>query len=114
MMAGSEEDIARAVELHRAGRLEEAARAYESVLGREPGNANAMAMLGTVWAQRQQYDRAIELLEQAIAIDPRHAAARMNLAGTLELRGRHREAAFQWEALAQMQPSAEVYAAWGT
>ncbi len=107
-------ELAQAVELHRAGRLEEAARLYQSILAREPNNANALAMLGTVRSQQGQHEQAIALLERAIAIDPRHAAARNNLAGVLSLLGRHREEASQRAALAQMQPSADAYVAWGT
>lgn len=61
-------DVERALELKRAGRLDEAAVALESVLGRAPSHALALANLADVQVRRQRYAEAAEALDRAESV----------------------------------------------
>ena len=74
-----EQRYAHAVALHRSGHLDEAAGIYREVLAGEPAHVGALHLLGVVDAQRERYENAASLIEQAIAIDPGLAAAHANL-----------------------------------
>jgi predicted O-linked N-acetylglucosamine transferase (SPINDLY family) len=54
-----------AVEHHQAGRLAEAEAGYARILEAQPGNSDALALLGLVAHQRGMNDRAVELIEKA-------------------------------------------------
>src|SRR6266567_3309410 len=59
----------RAVELHRAGRLQEAKAAYRRLLRRDANNDAAMNALGILLGQTGDYTEAEKSLRRAIAID---------------------------------------------
>jgi len=59
-----------AMTLHQAGRLEEAARAYRSVLAREAENADALHLLGAVRLQQGKSAEAVELIRKAADLRP--------------------------------------------
>src|SRR5271166_6611449 len=52
---------------HQEGRLAEAEACYRRVLAAEPGNADALNMLGIVALQSGRGDAAVEMIRQAIA-----------------------------------------------
>jgi len=62
-----------------AGDLAGAAARYEAVLAQEPGNFDALHMLGVVRLQQGELARARDLLERAVALEPTMAAAQVNL-----------------------------------
>ena len=72
--------VKQAAELQRSGQLAQAARLYESVLARDEANADVLHRLGVLKHQEGQYRRAVELIRQAIAIEPRVAAYWVSLA----------------------------------
>jgi len=59
-----------AIAQHRAGKLAEAERAYREILADEPGNADALHLLGALKQQSGKADEAISLVRQAIARKP--------------------------------------------
>jgi predicted O-linked N-acetylglucosamine transferase (SPINDLY family) len=63
----------RAVRLHASGRLCEAAALYRRILDAEPLNARALHMLGTIECQSGSGAAGLELIDRAIAIDPKIA-----------------------------------------
>jgi Tfp pilus assembly protein PilF len=69
-VATPEQRLARAIEHHRHGRLEEAAALYESLIGERPEDANALHLLGVVSLQRGDANRAVELIGRALALHP--------------------------------------------
>jgi len=70
-----------AVELHRQGRLAEAAALYAAVLDRDPLYADALHLLGILGAQRGEPVRgSVALIARAAALNPGSAAYRGNLA----------------------------------
>ncbi len=84
--------LARAIRLHRAGRIEEAEAAYRARLAMMPDDASALHLLGVIACQRKQFDEAIALIERAVALEPCEAAFHSNLGVALWQR-RHLEAA---------------------
>src|SRR5712692_5371328 len=71
-----------ALELHRAGDLEGAAREYKAVLAADPNRVDARSNLGAVLANLGRYAEAIEQYRQALPDAPPAAAVhlRVNLA----------------------------------
>ena len=57
------------------GRLDEARRAYQRVLAREPRNAEAITHLGSVRYQEGSVDDALVKVEEALRIDPTYIHA---------------------------------------
>jgi len=62
-----------ALEHYQAGRLDEAERLCGLVLEADPGEAEALHLLGAIVHQRGDYDRAIALIEKAARIEPSRA-----------------------------------------
>ena len=69
-----------ALRLHQAGQLEAAAGLYQTVLSKEPDNANALHLLGLLHHQRGDHVRAVELIGRAVALRPNAASFHANLA----------------------------------
>jgi tetratricopeptide (TPR) repeat protein len=57
------------------GRLDEARRVYERVLGREPRNVEAITHVGGVLFQQGRVDEALAKVEEALRLDPRYIHA---------------------------------------
>ncbi len=69
---------------HRAGHVAEAERLYRQLLQVEPNNPDIVHLLGVAASSQQRYDEARELMERAIALDPRVARYHNNY-GTMLL-----------------------------
>ena len=63
-------EIEAAIALHRSGDLPAAQAAYAAILARDPGNAEAIAMLGVMAHQRGRPDAALDLIDRAIFLNP--------------------------------------------
>jgi type IV pilus biogenesis/stability protein PilW len=61
------------------GRFQLASVELHKALQREPGNANVLSNLGVVHLQFQEYDKAINYFQQAVAADPRLTEAYVNM-----------------------------------
>ena len=55
-------------QLHREGRLDEAAAVYQKILDEDPKNAEALQLLGVVALQKGDFPRAIRLIRDAMAM----------------------------------------------
>jgi predicted O-linked N-acetylglucosamine transferase (SPINDLY family) len=75
----SAQALAIAIRHHKAGQLAEAERVYRQVLASEPGNAEALHLLGIVDTEVGRLDDAVAHLSQATRIDPTHAGYFVNL-----------------------------------
>ena len=73
-------DLNSAIELHRAGRLDAAASAYERAYLADPKNADACYGLGTVLMQTDKHIEAARLLGTAFALEPSVPEFRHNYA----------------------------------
>lgn len=67
-----------ALAAHQAGKLDAAAAGYEAVLVESPREFDALHMLGVVLYQRGEFERALDLLERALALQPGDQAAAKN------------------------------------
>ncbi len=73
--------------LHQQGALADAERIYRDILRREPKHFDAFHLLGVIALQTQHPERAVELIERAIALNAGVAVAHNNLGkALLELR----------------------------
>jgi tetratricopeptide (TPR) repeat protein len=72
--------LTEAVEHHRSGDLDRAARSYEAALAADPTDADALHLLGLVALQRGDAGRAVALIGQAAALRPDDATFLANLA----------------------------------
>jgi predicted TPR repeat methyltransferase len=90
--AAIEERLAAAIVHHRAGRLDEAAAAYEEILRRDPRFAPAWSMKGVLALQQGRSSEAIPLFERAIELDGKPPGFHLNLGNALRGAGRLDEA----------------------
>ena len=77
---------------HKAGRLQDAARGYEQVLGLDGGNVVALSNLGLLLGETRHYDEAGKLLRRALSLAPSYADAYANLGAVLHDQNRFDEA----------------------
>jgi tetratricopeptide (TPR) repeat protein len=98
--------LTRAVAAQRSGQADEAVRLYELVLTREPGNADALHLLGVVHAERGDTGRAASLMAAAVQANPRHAAIHFNYANLLQSVGALREALAHYDMATNVDPNA--------
>jgi tetratricopeptide (TPR) repeat protein len=107
-MSSHSERLQSAVQLHLAGKLDQARKVYEQVLADEPNNANALNLLGLASWQTGQHARAAELLHKAIAIDASQSAFYANLAAAQRGLGQFDEAMENYDRAIRLQPYAAV------
>src|SRR5258706_2495166 len=87
--------IARAVEAHNAGRLDEAQALFDSALALSPGHGAVLHCLGLLAQQQAKHERSLDFFARAAASDipcPAPAAFHVSYAGALGRAGRHKEA----------------------
>jgi Flp pilus assembly protein TadD len=89
------DDLRRALELHRAGRLEDAAVAYLKLLEPSPNHPDLLRLLGLLRFQQGRGDEAVALLGQAVGLHPDFLDGRRALALVLGKIGRRDDALVQ-------------------
>ncbi len=97
-------DFQDALGLHRQGRTDDAALAYERLLRAAPAHCDALIHLGVLRLSQGHAEVAEALLRRAVAIAPDAAEALGNLAAALQAQGRHAEAAVQYERALRNRP----------
>ena len=90
--------------LHQAGRLDEARRVYEAVLGVDPLHFQTLHLLGVACIQSGDLQTGAELIERALQVQPNDAAALGNLATALNGLGRREEAVAASDRAIALQP----------
>ncbi len=99
-----------ALQHHLAGRLNEAEAIYQALLQDMPGHADALHLLGEIANQRRQFALAIDLITQAININPSIAGYYGTLGRTYKNQGRLDEAiACYQQALALNSDDASIH-----
>jgi len=95
-----------AMALHRAGRLQDAERAYKQVVAREPANATAHLLL----SETQRESGQLEVAERSARLAVQHAAtnplAHYNLGEVLRRRGKPGDAIECFRAALRLSPAA--------
>ncbi|WP_420236330.1 tetratricopeptide repeat protein [Telmatobacter bradus] len=102
--------LAEAVQLHNSGQLAPAEAIYWRVLRLQPGNADALHLLGVMCYQIGRFDKALEFFDQALASQPRFAEALNNRGNALVALGRREEAIGLFEQAVAIKP--EFAEAW--
>ncbi|MGF7212262.1 putative O-linked N-acetylglucosamine transferase (SPINDLY family) [Skermanella aerolata] len=104
MRAVDAKSITYALDLHRAGRLDETEAAYLALLNASPHHPDLLRLLGLLRFQQGRADEALALLEQSVAAHPDFLDARRALAVVLGKSGRWEEALAQHSEAARLAP----------
>ena len=96
--------LALAVELHQAGRLDEAGRLYAQILGEQPNHAGAWHLLGVLAHQQGDNARAVELIGRAVALRADDADFHANLAEAYRALGQYERAAEACRTALRLRP----------
>ena len=102
-------DVAKGIEAHRSGRLEEAQRLYKKALRRRAADPDALIFLGVLEFHRGERQRGIELLNRSLAVAPRNPHAWINLGNMVALERNAAEACVAYQralAIDQALPEA--------
>jgi tetratricopeptide (TPR) repeat protein len=92
-----------AVDLHRQGRLDEAAAGYQAVIETEE-HAGALLHLGVLRLAQGRGQEAQAVLRRALAVAPQSAETHANLAAALQASGQHDEAVRHYEISLTLNP----------
>jgi tetratricopeptide (TPR) repeat protein len=104
----SEEQIARARQAARSGRLDEAVQAYTAAIAGSPDSPFLYRELAAVEKQQNHPDAALEHLRNAVALDPTDARSLIQIGDILEARGEYDKAIQAYSEAAALEPGAEV------
>jgi tetratricopeptide (TPR) repeat protein len=100
----------RAVDLHQAGRLDEAATLYGDILRKQPAHGDALLFLGHLLLDQGRMQEAAALTARAAAVNARHPVAHFNLGRVKLLQRRWEEAIGSFDrAIALMPGYAEAF-----
>ncbi len=100
----------RALELHRAGRLDDAGAIYQQLLTDSPGHADAEHLLGLVRFRNNDVDSAIRLIRDAVEHDPDNPIYHANLGNVLKDAGRLTDAIAAYRRALALRPGyAEIH-----
>jgi protein O-GlcNAc transferase len=91
-MVDFDERYRHAIRAHQAGRTEEAARIYASILAQDPDHAGALHLTGVLALQAGAYAKAADFIERSLRIEPSHAMALSNLGVAYRALKRHDDA----------------------
>ena len=84
--------LQQAVTLEKRGDLAGAATGYQKVLSREPGNIDALFLLGRAYCQQGRFEPAADLLRKVISLRPNLGPAHNLLGVALSRLGRPSDA----------------------
>lgn len=92
-----------------AHQAENAISAYETALRLQPGNTDVMTDMGTMFRLAGDPQRAVEVYDQVLALDPAHQNARYNKGVTLIVDlARPAEGVAAWKELIALKPDAKL------
>jgi tetratricopeptide (TPR) repeat protein len=101
--------LGKAIELHRQGRLPEAARLYEAILAEHAEHPEALHLLGLASLQQGDPSRAAHLIGRAVALRPGESSYLASLAEAWWSLGRRDRAVDCYEAALRLQPENAEY-----
>jgi tetratricopeptide (TPR) repeat protein len=70
--------------LHQRGQLNDAQRLFEEILKSQPGHLESVRLLGMIAIQTRHFERALQLIDTALQIEPADAAAHFNRGWVLQ------------------------------
>ncbi|MBI4525379.1 MAG: tetratricopeptide repeat protein [Deltaproteobacteria bacterium] len=86
------------------GLIADAEKNYQAILGRDPGNPEALSHLGNVAFQQGDIERALRFYNMALQQDPSYAHALWDKGTALGAKGDDAGAIEAWEAFARLFP----------
>ncbi|WP_204153470.1 tetratricopeptide repeat protein [Leptolyngbya sp. CCY15150] len=89
---------------HQAGRLEQAAPFYQSILQQDPDHMEALQLLGTLVCQQQRYAEGADYLRRALALKPTYAEGYYNLGSALQNLEQSEEAIAAFQQAIALRP----------
>jgi tetratricopeptide (TPR) repeat protein len=98
-------ELSEAIEEHRRGNLEWAAAAYESILVADPGQPDALYLLGVVSLQKGDPGRAAILIGRAAALRPDDSVIHANLAEANRALGDNEGAIVAYQTAVRLDPN---------
>jgi tetratricopeptide (TPR) repeat protein len=90
--------------LQKAGQFDQAETIYKNILETQPGQPDALNLLGVIELKRGNHERAVDLLSASIEINPHNAAALSNLGSALVASGDLPEAIATLRAAIALNP----------
>jgi tetratricopeptide (TPR) repeat protein len=105
-----EQGLARARDAARAGRLDEAAQAYQAAIASSPDSPFLYRELASVERQKGNADAALEHFRKAVALDPLDARSAAQIGELLEAGGDFEAAAKAYTDALAIEPDAAVEA----
>ena len=109
-MTEPDDHLNQALAHHAAGRLVDAEAIYRRLLQEDPNRAVPMHMLGVLAHQAGNNNLAVDLIGQALVLQPDYANAHYNLGNVLKDLGRPHEAVASYQhSLAQNPSSADAH-----
>ena len=87
------------------GQLAEAEKNYRAVLGRHPGNPEAITHLGNIASQRGDFEAALRYYDEALRYDPSYIHALWDKGLALRDKGDDVGAIQTWEAFVRLVPA---------
>jgi len=87
------------------GLIADAEKSYQAILGRDPGNPEALTHLGNVAFQQGDTERALRNYEEALRRDPSYAHALWDKGLALRAKGDDAGAIKAWEAFVRLFPA---------
>lgn len=105
-----QEMLGKALQHHQAGRLKEAEGIYRQVLEADAQNADGLHLLGMIAHADGRHEAAVEMISEAIAINPNEPHYHSNLGTVLQAQGKLDEALGCFERALALKPDlAEVH-----
>jgi membrane associated rhomboid family serine protease len=96
--------LERAVAALQQNQINVAAQNLEQAAAEKPGNGTILAMLGSVYLQKQDYAKAESVLEQAVQVDSENAGIQYNLGFARLKLGKANQAIAPLEKAVQLDP----------
>ena len=103
-------ELQAALALHQRGQLAEAQLIYEKILRKQSNHFDALHLLGVIFWQTRQLERAVELIDKAIKISPNNAAFYSNRGNALKELEQFDAAIADYDKAIQLKPDlADAY-----
>ena len=103
-------ELQAALALHQRGQLAEAQLIYEKILRKQSNHFDALHLLGVIFWQTRQLERAVELIDKAIKISPNNAAFYSNRGNALQGLKQFDAAIASYDKAIQLKPDyADAY-----
>lgn len=104
-MSKVETSLENAFNLHKKGQLKEALSQYSEIIKQNPKHPTAHFLVGTLYCQLKDWNRALPHLNQAIELSPGHIEAHRNRANLFLSCGKYPEAIGDLKALVLQNPA---------